>query len=142
MKRSVANPNFLELELTERTFGNQDEMQKMIVELRKLGIKIAIDDFGTGYNSFSYLKELPIDTLKVDCVFIQDIDGKEENRAIVEAILSIAKTVGLNVVAEGIERKEQLSILMEMGCQQGQGFYFSKPTSAKVCENLIESSRE
>lgn len=130
-------PELLELELTESFFGDQGGLQEVIIEIRKLGVKIAIDDFGTGYSSFSYIKELPVDTLKIDRAFIRDLDGKKENSAIVEAILSVAKTVGLNVVAEGIEDEEQLQVLKGLGCQKGQGYYFSKPTDAYSCESFM-----
>lgn len=130
-------PDLLELELTESSFGNRAEMQEMITQIRALGIKIAIDDFGTGYSSFSYIQELPVDTLKIDRAFIQAIGNEKESSAIIEAILSVAKAVGLNVVAEGIEEKEQLRILEKAGCQQGQGYYFSRPTDAATCEGFM-----
>lgn len=130
-------PELLELELTESLFGQQDEMQKAIHAIRELGVNIAIDDFGTGYSAFSYIKELPVDTLKIDRSFICDLDGKEADSAIVQAILSVAKTIGLHVVAEGIEEKAQLDILKALGCGQGQGYYFSKPTDAVTCERFM-----
>lgn len=130
-------PDLLELELTESFFADRGEMQEVITAIRKLGVNIAIDDFGTGYSSFSYIKELPVDTLKIDRAFIKDLGDKEENRAIVEAILTVAKAVGLNVVAEGIEEREHLEILQDLGCQQGQGYYFSRPTTPNVCEGFM-----
>lgn len=134
-------PSLLELELTESAFGNKAKITEVVGEIRKLGVKIAIDDFGTGYSSFSYIKELPVDTLKIDRAFIQDLDGKVENTAIVEAILAIAKTIGLNVVAEGIEREEQGTLLKELGCQQGQGYFYSRPTDASECESFMKTNR-
>ena len=80
---------------------------------------------------------MPVDTLKIDRAFIRDLDGGKENSAIVEAILSVAKTVGLNVVAEGIEEEEQLQVLKDLGCEKGQGYYFSKPTLASECESFM-----
>lgn len=133
-------PDLLELELTESFFGNHAEMQEIISGIRALGVNIAIDDFGTGYSAFSSIKELPVDTLKIDRAFISDLDGKEENSAIVKAILLVAETVGLNVVAEGIETKGQLDVLKQLGCQQGQGYYYSKPVEASVCESLLISN--
>ncbi|AOV09042.1 hypothetical protein BI350_02355 [Sporosarcina ureilytica] len=138
LKEEGNDPSLLELELTESVLGNQAEILEVVEEIRKLGVKIAIDDFGTGYSSFSYINELPIDTLKIDRSFIRDLDTKVENSAIVEAILSIAKTVGLNVVAEGIEQQEQLTILKRLGCQQGQGYFYSKPTEAIECEKYMK----
>ncbi len=130
----------IQLELTESAFGNQIHMKEVIVELRSMGITIAIDDFGTGYSSFSYIKELPADTLKIDITFIRDIHQNSESRAIVKAILAVATAVGLTVVAEGIEQEEQLIILQEMGCKEGQGYYYSKPTSSTECENFMKPS--
>lgn len=137
LKDEGNRPDLLELELTESFFADREEMQEVITEIRKLGVKIAIDDFGTGYSSFSYIKELPVDTLKIDRAFIKDLGGKEENSAIVKAILTVAKTVGLNVVAEGIEEKEQLAVLQDLGCQQGQGYYYSRPTTSNQCEGFM-----
>lgn len=137
LKEEGNRPDLLELELTESFFADREEMQEVITEIRKLGVKIAIDDFGTGYSSFSYIKELPVDTLKIDRAFIKDLGGKEENSAIVKAILTVAKTVGLNVVAEGIEEKEQLAVLQDLGCQQGQGYYYSRPTTSNQCEGFM-----
>lgn len=137
LKDEGNRPDLLELELTESFFADREEMQEVITEIRRLGVKIAIDDFGTGYSSFSYIKELPVDTLKIDRAFIKDLGGKEENSAIVKAILTVAKTVGLNVVAEGIEEKEQLAVLQDLGCQQGQGYYYSRPTTSNQCEGFM-----
>lgn len=124
----------LEFEVTESIFGDQGEIYGVIREIRKMGIKIAIDDFGTGYSSLSYIKELPVDTLKIDRSFIKGIDKGPEQVAIMEAIIAMAKTVGLNVIAEGIEEAGQLEVLKRLGCQEGQGYYFSKPTDANNCE--------
>lgn len=140
LKEAGNRPDLLELELTESFFGNQGGLLEVIIAIRKLGVKMAIDDFGTGYSSFSYIKELPVDTLKIDRAFIRDLDSRKESSAIVKAILSVAKTVGLNVVAEGIEEKEQLQVLKKLNCQQGQGYYFSKPTDASECEKFMISS--
>lgn len=134
-------PDLLELELTESLFADQGEAQEVIAAIRELGVKVAIDDFGTGYSSFSYIRKLPADTLKIDRAFIKDLDDRAESRAIVEAILSVGKTVGLDVVAEGIEEGEQLKILSDLGCQQGQGYYFSRPTSPSECEKFMVVNR-
>lgn len=130
----------IQIELTETAFGNQVIMRGVIVELRLMGLTIAIDDFGTGYSSFSYIKELPADTLKIDIEFIRDVHLNVESRAIVQAILSVATAVGLNVVAEGIEQEEQLVVLQEMGCKEGQGYYYSKPKSSTECEKYMKPS--
>lgn len=132
------SPRSLELELTESVFGDHKEIYTVINEIRKLGIKIAIDDFGTGYSSLSYIKELPIDTLKIDRSFIKDIDKGDGNLAIVKVILSVAHMVGLNVVAEGIEKEHEALLLRDLGCQQAQGYYFSRPTDPKSCEAFMK----
>ena len=97
-------------------------MQETIEKLRALGFTVAIDDFGTGYSSFSYIKSCRR-SLKIDMAFTKDIHQNVESHAIVKAILSIAETVGLNVVAEGIEKEEQIIVLQELGCQEGQGSF-------------------
>lgn len=137
LKEEGNQPDLLELELTESFFATQGEMKEVISAIRRLGVKIAIDDFGTGYSSFSYIKELPVDTLKIDRAFIKDLGDKEGSSAIVEAILKVASTVGLHVVAEGIETKSQLEILRDLGCQQGQGYYYSRPTNPSECEGFM-----
>ena len=137
LKETGVAPELIEFELTESAIGDRKGMQEKIIEIRKLGIIIAIDDFGTGYSTFSYIKDLPADTLKIDMSFIRDIHKNEESQAIVQAILSLARTVGLNVVAEGIEYKEQSDILIALGCQEGQGYLYSKPTTPEACERLM-----
>lgn len=133
------DPQWLELEITESVFANIDDAAGILQRLRSLGVKISIDDFGTGYSSFSYLKHLPIDTLKIDSSFIRDVHKNEESQAIVKAVLTFAQALGLNVVAEGVERQEQLDVLNKDGCCQAQGFLFSKPLSAQDFEAFIES---
>ena len=99
-------------------------------ELRELGVRIAIDDFGTGYSSLSYLRQMPVDVLKIDKSFIDDILRSDEQLALVEAIISLARTLKLAVVAEGIEDQAHRRKLVQMGCPYGQGYLFSKPMSA------------
>lgn len=103
-----------------------------------MGIKISVDDFGTGYSSLSYIKHLPIDILKVDGSFIQDIHSNEESKAIVNAIIALANAIGLKVVAEGIELEEHIEELKNGGCLLGQGFYFSKPMKSEAFENYLK----
>lgn len=134
-------PELLEIELTESVLANIDQVHTKIEEIRRQGIKVSLDDFGTGYSTFSYIKDFPVDTLKIDMTFIQDLHEKEESRAIVKTIISLANTVGLNVIAEGIELKEQADILLEYGCQEGQGYYYSRPTTPEVCEAFMEKTR-
>ncbi|HLU23906.1 MAG TPA: EAL domain-containing protein [Bacillaceae bacterium] len=137
LKETGLDPCWLELEVTESVFVDIENAMHILQELKQIGIKVSLDDFGTGYSSFSYLKDLPIHTLKVDAAFIKDIHTNPNSRAIVNAIITVANTLGMNVIAEGIELKEQHEILSEDGCNQGQGYYFSKPLSAIEFEKLL-----
>jgi EAL domain-containing protein (putative c-di-GMP-specific phosphodiesterase class I) len=109
--------------------------------LRNLGSRILIDDFGTGYSSLSYLKHLPIDTLKIDRAFVRDMASDPNDAAIVRAIVGVAKSLGLMLVAEGIESAEQLECLRKLGCECGQGFFFSPPVAADVIREMLWQSR-
>ncbi|GAB2996114.1 hypothetical protein GCM10027050_12510 [Psychrosphaera aestuarii] len=120
--------HLLELELTESAVMSDVEDNIGRLQMFKdMGIRIAVDDFGTGYSSLSYLKKFPIDTLKIDRSFIVDIDTNENDAAIVKAIMLLAETMQLNVVAEGVETLEQLRIIDNYGCQYIQGYFFSRP---------------
>lgn len=138
LNETELEPEWLELEITESIFTDINHAVAVLQEIRELGVHISIDDFGTGYSSFSYIKHLPVDTLKIDASFIRDIDQNKESQAIVKAILDIAQTLNLNVIAEGIESQEQLIVLSEDGCSQGQGFLFSKPLSPHEFENYFK----
>ncbi|MCL1067503.1 EAL domain-containing protein [Shewanella olleyana] len=124
----------LELELTESMImGNPQDSVQVLSQLKALGLTIAIDDFGTGYSSLSYLKRFPIDTLKVDREFVRDIIEDPDDAAITSAIITLAHSLDLNVVAEGVETQEQLDFLKYEGCDQVQGFLLSKPLTADDC---------
>ena len=107
-----------------------DAPLRALRELRSAGFRVCIDDFGTGYSSLSYLQHLPVDAIKIDRAFIDGVDSDPRQRAIVSAIIRLAHVLDLDVVAEGVERKEQLAILRELGCDFVQGHYFSAPLSA------------
>lgn len=130
----------LELELTESMIMNEIDVSfAVLAKIKSLGIKLSVDDFGTGYSSLSYLKNLPLDTLKIDKSFIDDIVLRTDNAPIVETIITLAKNLNLKVVAEGVESFEQVSYLTAHGCNQIQGYYFSKPECAESIEKkLIE----
>ena len=129
------NPKFIELEITESIFMKDfDHSVKLLTVIRDLGIIIALDDFGTGYSSLSYLKQLPINTLKIDKSFIDNIITNERERSIVDGIIQLAQKIGLDVIAEGAETKEQIQLLQSMGCNQIQSYYFSKPLPADEIE--------
>lgn len=125
-------PELIVLEITESVvMQNVETAQATIEELRKYGFKIAIDDFGTGYSSLGYLKKFLFDHLKIDISFIKEIAQNPQDRAIVGAIISIAKALSLQTIAEGIETTEQLKIIQEMGCEIGQGYFWDQPLDAK-----------
>ncbi|MDR4887840.1 EAL domain-containing protein [Fredinandcohnia sp. QZ13] len=137
LKETDLDPKWLEIEVTESVFMDVNDAASVLEEIRQLGIQISIDDFGTGYSSLSYLKHLPIDTLKVDASFIKDIHENEESKAIVKSVLTLAATLGLNVIAEGIETQEHVNELNKDGLLFGQGFYFSKPLNSQAFEEYL-----
>jgi EAL domain-containing protein (putative c-di-GMP-specific phosphodiesterase class I) len=144
LKQTGMPPDQLKLEITETALmEDADETIRLVHRLKDLGLHLVIDDFGTGYSSLSYLQRLPIDTLKVDRSFVSRIQTEPDgNRNIVEAIISLAHRLKMMVVAEGVETEEQFSILLEMNCQFGQGYLFSKPLSKPVIDELIENIRQ
>ena len=133
--------DLLELEITESMImHNVDRAAEKIAAIKNLGVRLAIDDFGTGYSSLSQLKRFPIDTLKVDRSFVRDIPHNAEDKAITEAIISLGKTLGVNVVAEGVETAEQCAFLRERACDEMQGYYFSKPCHPQAFAELLRST--
>ncbi|MDK2122596.1 putative bifunctional diguanylate cyclase/phosphodiesterase [Parachitinimonas caeni] len=127
----------LELEVTESTIiQNIATSQNVLKRLRSIGVKMAMDDFGTGYSSLAYLKQLPLDVLKIDRLFVANLQQDERDRAIARAIIGLAHELGLTVIAEGVESKEQYELLANMGCELIQGFYFSKPISSLEIQNI------
>jgi diguanylate cyclase (GGDEF)-like protein/PAS domain S-box-containing protein len=137
------NKNKLKLEITE-TFlmENSESATELLRELKALGLDLNMDDFGTGYSSLSYLHRFPIDTLKIDRSFISSMGTNGEDTAIVSTIISLAHNLGMTVTAEGIETKEQLHRLQKMGCDYGQGYYFSPPVNAEIATELITKDNE
>jgi diguanylate cyclase (GGDEF)-like protein len=130
--------SLLHFEITESAaMQNSQQHLGSLQALRNLGSRILIDDFGTGYSSLSYLKHLPIDTLKIDRAFVRDMAVDANDAAIVRAIVGVAKSLGLQLVAEGIETAEQLECLRKLDCECGQGFYFSPPVSAESCRAIL-----
>ncbi|NOY63514.1 MAG: EAL domain-containing protein [Gammaproteobacteria bacterium] len=138
LSETGANPSYLELELTESIIiGDVDATMEMMAVLRERGIRIAIDDFGTGYSSLNYLKRFPIHCLKIDRSFINDVTLNQDDAAIVKTIIAMAHTMKLDVVAEGVESKDQLAFLRGEACDQIQGFYFSKPLPSNEVIKLL-----
>jgi len=128
VRKADVSPSKIELEITEgMLLTNLDAIVTKMLRLKEMGFLLSIDDFGTGYSSLSYLKSLPLSKLKIDQSFTRDIESDKNNRAIVETIISMAKHLGLDVLAEGVEKKQQLDFLEEKGCYKYQGYYFSKP---------------
>ena len=128
----------LELELTESALmQHEEDAVKMLHLLRALGIRLAIDDFGTGYSSLSYLKRFPLDILKIDKSFVDDIPFHEDDMEIASAIIAIGHTLGFKVLAEGVETTEQLFFLQEKGCDMYQGYITSPPVPAEDFERLV-----
>ncbi len=135
-------PSALMLELTESVLLRRDErIHSDLMELKAIGVKLAIDDFGTGYSSLSYLRELPIDVLKIDKSFVDGIGISPQRLALVEGIIRIARTLNLNVIAEGIETEIQRDLLISMGCQFGQGYLLAMPVEADQAEALVRIGR-
>jgi diguanylate cyclase (GGDEF)-like protein/PAS domain S-box-containing protein len=123
---------YLELEVTESLLlSNADMTSSVLRELKGMGLKLAIDDFGTGYSSLSYLKQFPFSKLKIDRSFIRDVAVNSDDAAITTAIISMAKSLSLKVIAEGVENEAQMSFLRKLGCEEIQGYYFSKPLTAE-----------
>lgn len=133
-------PGRVRLEITESTLMQSAESAaSMLLKLKALNIQLYIDDFGTGYSSFSYLHRFPFDTLKIDRSFVARMDTGEENTEIVRAMLTLARNLGKDVIAEGIETGKQLALLRTLGCQAGQGFLFSQPLDPPGAEKLMHS---
>ena len=138
LKETGVNPSSVKLEITESlVMENIDTATDMLRQLRALGIKLAIDDFGTGYSSLSYLHRFPIDTLKIDRSFVTRMSENNENTEIVRTIVVLAQNLGMDVVAEGVETNEQLVLLQKLGCENGQGYFFSKPVGSDGAERII-----
>ncbi|WP_424768430.1 EAL domain-containing protein [Paenibacillus sp. sgz302251] len=132
------DPQYLELEITENISMNiEDQVLSILQEIRKLGVKISIDDFGTGYSSLNYLKKYPIDFLKIDQSFVRNIQGQSNDEPIVKAIIYIAHSIGLKVIAEGVETKEQLDLLRELRCDEVQGYFISKPLQSEGVKDFL-----
>lgn len=138
LKKTGLDPQYLELEITESMFMDDvDKMIDTVNELKKLGVQVSIDDFGTGYSSLSYLAKLPIDTLKIDRSFIQNITRNQEDTTIVSVILAMAHRLKLQVVAEGVEELDHLIYLKNEGCERYQGYYFKPPIPAHEIYDLL-----
>jgi EAL domain-containing protein (putative c-di-GMP-specific phosphodiesterase class I) len=140
LKETDLDPRLLKLEITESVVMSDAESTiRALRELKSLGVQLAIDDFGTGYSSLSYLRRFPVDTLKIDRSFISNLGINIEDTEIVRAIINLAKTLGLEVTAEGVETLEQVNQLNDLSCDWGQGFYFARPMPGDAISALIEN---
>jgi EAL domain-containing protein (putative c-di-GMP-specific phosphodiesterase class I) len=132
----------LKLEITESVLmDDADASLKTMQALRSLGIRLAVDDFGTGYSSLSYLQRFPVDTLKIDRSFVNALGRDPQSRAIVQSVVLLAKTLGLDVTGEGVETTAQEAELRFLGCDQGQGFLFARPVPVDVLEAMLSGHR-
>ena len=139
LKDTGLDPRYLEIELTETALMTDIAATNAVLHsLKALGVKLAIDDFGTGWSSLSYLRDFPIDALKVDKSFVQEITGDAKPAAIVSAVISMGKSLKHRVIAEGVETPEQLAFLRREDCEEGQGYYFSVPLAAQDFARLLE----
>jgi diguanylate cyclase (GGDEF)-like protein/PAS domain S-box-containing protein len=138
LKNACLDPGYLELELTETVLmRNAESTAYALGQLKSIGVRVAVDDFGTGYSSLSYLTRFPIDALKLDQSFVRDIIADSGDAIVVSAVISMGKSLKHKVIAEGVETMEQLAFLQVHGCDEGQGYYFSRPVGAKQFVNLL-----
>ncbi|WP_223677816.1 putative bifunctional diguanylate cyclase/phosphodiesterase [Azospirillum agricola] len=138
LRETGVEPSWLKLELTESAVMDKAEQSiRLLQDLRALGIKLSIDDFGTGYSSLSYLHKLPIDSLKVDRSFVSAMHQSEENRAIVRIIMDLARLLGFDVIAEGIETSADANLLRALACDYGQGYHFARPLPPEDAGKLV-----
>jgi predicted signal transduction protein with EAL and GGDEF domain len=138
IKDSGVAPQWLRFEITESALvGGAGQIVETLQRLRELGCAILIDDFGTGYSALSYLGRLPVDILKIDRSFVQQLSGKDGRSSIVAAVVDMSRKLKLWTVAEGIETAEQLRLLRLLGCDYGQGYLFSRPVSARRCRMML-----
>jgi EAL domain-containing protein (putative c-di-GMP-specific phosphodiesterase class I) len=140
LKIACLDPGYLELELTETVLMRHAESTAFALgQLKSLGVRLAVDDFGTGYSSLSYLTRFPIDALKLDQSFVHDITADSDDAIVVSAVISMGKSLKHRVIAEGVETMEQLAFLQVRGCDEGQGYYFSRPAVAQQFAKLLET---
>ncbi|MFZ0608508.1 MAG: EAL domain-containing protein, partial [Xanthobacteraceae bacterium] len=136
-------PQRLELEITEAVLMQNSEVNlRTLHQLRALGIKISMDDFGTGYSSLSYLRSFPFDKIKIDRCFIKGLGEGSESDAIVQAVAGLAESLGMTTTAEGVETREQLDLVRELGCTDVQGFYYSPPVPARELAEFLKPDRK
>jgi EAL domain-containing protein (putative c-di-GMP-specific phosphodiesterase class I) len=138
LSKTGMDPKYLELEVTESVLMRHAEVAASILQtLRGRGIRVSIDDFGTGYSSLSYLRNFPLDALKIDQSFVREISATPDETTIVRAIISMGRSLNLRIIAEGVETAGDLAFLKAQGCDEGQGYYFSRPVPAEQFARLL-----
>lgn len=140
LEETGTNPSLLEVELTESMLQNYSVAIEKLHQLKKMGIRISIDDFGTGYSSFSYLANLPADALKIDQSFIRNLIEEDKHKEVVKAIIGLGHNLKMEVIAEGVETEQTVLFLQKTGCDQMQGYYFSKPLPAQEAKKFLVKS--
>jgi EAL domain-containing protein (putative c-di-GMP-specific phosphodiesterase class I) len=142
LRETGVDPALIRLELTESgTMGDPERAAQVMSQLKSLGVALSIDDFGTGYSSLAYLHRFPLDSLKIDRSFVAGLLDKAESRQIITTIMALAKGLGMEVVAEGIETSEQAVELRRLGCDFGQGYLFSRPLTSSDAAALLDAAR-
>lgn len=137
LKETDLQPKYLELEITESLSVDARLAADVLGQLKQLGVRIAMDDFGTGYSSLGYLRDFPIDKMKIDKSFVKGLKDGQVNAIIVSTMITMAKLLNLHIVAEGVETVEELQVLREYGCRYVQGYYFSKPVEGQYIEEML-----
>ncbi len=141
LEDSGVDPTLIELEMTESLLmHNVDNVLETLKEIRELGVSLAIDDFGTGFSSLNYLRRFPINRLKIDQSFVRNIENTPANESITKAIIALAESLSLDIVAEGIEKISEQSVLEKLGCVEGQGYLFARPLSAADVSDLLRKN--
>jgi EAL domain-containing protein (putative c-di-GMP-specific phosphodiesterase class I) len=134
-------PNRIELEITESAFMHDtDAVAGVLQKVREHGVRVSVDDFGTGYASLNYLRNLPLDTIKIDQSFVRDVTHKTIDAAIIEAVIGMARAMNVTVVGEGVETRREAEYLRRVGADTGQGFLFSRPLAADQFLSLVRSN--
>jgi EAL domain-containing protein (putative c-di-GMP-specific phosphodiesterase class I) len=140
IEKYEVKPSLLEVEITEGAMQDIRETIPILKSLKELGLAISVDDFGTGYSSMSYLKQFPIDILKIDQSFVRDVLKSKKDAAIVTTIIHLARSLDMEVIAEGVEEKEQAEFLLQAECHKAQGYYYAKPIPSNEAEKLLAAS--
>lgn len=140
LEQTGLDPKYLELELTESLINNPMMIKEKLDSLKEKGISLSLDDFGTGYSSIYYLKTLPLQVLKIDRTFIQETPSSQRDSSLLRSIIELGKSLGMTVLAEGVETEEQFKFLQEIGCDQIQGFYYSRPLDEQAAEQLLRTA--